>query len=496
MGLLRFMGFLFCYIFITSSYRIATMKQLHRNILLFTVFLFIFAPVSAFAQLPPWTRFKLDNGLEVLVVENHLTPIVKIEIAVKNGSFTEPPENNGLSHLYEHMFFTSNARDTTEDDFLDRVDNLGIVYNGMTHEELVEYFFTLPKANLDSGLDFMAWAITSPLFKADELHKQKEVVLGEFDRNEASPFFKFNRKEDSALWDGWECRKEPLGERPAILSATHDKMLFIKGKYYIPNNALLIVTGDVKAEDVRKLAPKYFLRWKRGPDPFATDPPQRVPPLQQPLFVLDTIDDPHAYVKVYWHGPSIGLDDKGTYVADVFSSIIGQPEHEFAKSLEESGLAQNISFWYYTQRYVGPIRADLTTTPENLDQTMKVFWQQVAKFSDTNYFSDEELSTAKNVLRAQTLYRSEKLISADGLDFTGDLAFWWASAGLDYYGTYLDDLSKVTKQDVADYVRRYIQTKPYVLGVAMSKSAFQAASSAMHPPSPETLGNPLLKSQP
>ncbi len=116
------------------------MKHLHRNILLFIVFLFIFAPVSAFAQLPSWTRFTLDNGLEVLVVENHLTPIVTIEIAVKNGSFTEPPENNGLSHLYEHMFFTSNARDTTEDDFLDRVDNLGIVYNGQTHEELVEYY--------------------------------------------------------------------------------------------------------------------------------------------------------------------------------------------------------------------------------------------------------------------------------------------------------------------------------------------------------------------
>src|SRR5947209_16180857 len=106
-------------------------------------------PALSLAQLPPWTRFTLDNGLEVLVVENHLTPIVTIEIAVKNGSFTEPPEYNGLSHLYEHMFFTANARDTTEDDFLGRVDDLGIVYNGQTHEELVEYYFTLPKQNLE-----------------------------------------------------------------------------------------------------------------------------------------------------------------------------------------------------------------------------------------------------------------------------------------------------------------------------------------------------------
>ena len=63
----------------------------------------LITPKIAEAQLPPWTRFTLDNGLEVLVVENHLTPIVTIEVAVKNGSFTEPPEYNGLSHLYEHM---------------------------------------------------------------------------------------------------------------------------------------------------------------------------------------------------------------------------------------------------------------------------------------------------------------------------------------------------------------------------------------------------------
>ncbi|MDP4199919.1 MAG: pitrilysin family protein [Bacteroidota bacterium] len=425
-------------------------------------------PGVTYAQLPPWTRFKLSNGLEVLVVENHLTPIVTIEISVKNGSFTEPPEYNGLSHLYEHMFFTSNARDTTEDDFLGRVDDLGIVYNGRTEEELVEYYFTLPKQNLEPGLDFMATAITSPLFKPDELHKQQEIVLGEFDRNEALPLFKFGRKVDSALWDGYLSRKEPLGERPTIKSATREKMLTIKNRYYIPNNSLLIVSGDVNTEQIRKLVPKYFDRWQSGPDPFIANPPVRAPPLKGPVLVLDTIDEPRAVVFVRWHGPSIGLDDKGTYVGDVFSEIIKQPEHPFTKSLEESGLAQSVNFWYFTQRYIGPIRPDIVTTPDRLEEAMKTFWRQVDMFDDTNYFTDEELETAKNVLRTQTLYRSEQLS-----EFTHDLAFWWAAAGLDYYGHYLDDLSKVTRKDIADYIHRYIKGKPFVLGVAMNKEGFE-----------------------
>jgi zinc protease len=446
------------------------------------VVLLLQSATTVYAQLPPWTRFKLDNGLEVLVVENHLAPIVTIEIAVKNGSFTEPPEYNGLSHLYEHMFFTANMQDTSEDDFLDRVDNLGIIYNGVTHEEHVEYFFTLPKENLEQGLDFMATAITSPLFKEDELRKQREVVLGEFDRNEALPLFRFGRKMEESLWDGWLSRKEPLGQRPTIRTATRQKMLTIKNKFYIPNNSLLIIAGDVNTDQIRKLAPLYFTTWQRGGDPFAVDPPKRVPPLAVPSFVLDTVDQPRAVVKVQWHGPSIDLDDKGTYVADVFSYIITQPEHQFSKSLQESGLAQGTNFWYYTQRYVGPISADIVTTPDKLKETMKVFWDQVNRFDDSNYFSDEELETAKNFVRTSTLYRSESLTS-----FTQDIAFWWAAAGLDYYEHYLDDLSKVTRKDIADYVRKYIKNKPYVLGVAMSTPAI----TQLHP-TLESLGNPAM----
>jgi zinc protease len=463
------------------------MKLTHlKRTLLCVCLLPILWPHAAVAQLPPWTRFTLDNGLEVLVVENHLTPIVTIEIAVKNGSFTEPPEYNGLSHLYEHMFFTSNVRDTTEDDFLGRVDDLGIVYNGVTHEEVVEYYFTLPKQNLESGLDFMATSITSPLFKEDELHKQREIVLGEFDRNEALPLFKFGRKVSQALWDGYTSRKEPLGDRLTIKTATREKMLTIKNRYYIPNNSILLVSGDVNTADIRKLVPKYFDRWQKGADPFIANPPVRAPAIKAPTLVLDTVDQPRAIVFLRWHGPSIGIDDKGTYVADVFSEIIRQPEHPFMKSLEESGLAQSVNFWYYTQRYIGPIQPDIVTTPDHLEETMRTFWQQVAKFDDPNYLTDEELETAKNVLRTRILFSSERLS-----EFSHEIAFWWAAAGLNYYEHYLSDLSKVTRQDIADYIHRYVQAKPYVLGIAMDKASFER-----YKPSLQKLGNPYYSVRP
>jgi zinc protease len=425
------------------------------------VFLILCTISNLFAQLPPWTRFKLANGLEILVVENHLTPIVTIDLVVKNGSFTESPDYNGLSHLYEHMFFTANARDTSEDDFLDRVDYLGIVYNGETHEENVQYYFTLPKQNLEPGLDFMATAITKPLFKQSELDQQIAVVLGEFDRHESHPYFGFNRAVSNALWGDYVSRKEPLGNRATISSATRDKMFNIQKKYYIPNNSLLIVAGDVKTSDVKDLVPKYFASWQAGPDPFKTDPSPSIPPLKEIKYVTEFVDQPTSVVQVRWHGPSIGVDDKATYAADVFSEIIKQSEHEFTKSLMESGIASGINFWYYTQRLVGPIQGDVYATPDKLKKAMEIYWKQVEKFTDPNYYTDEELETSKAQLRSRILYETEALS-----DFSKTIAFWWASTGLDYYEGYLDELSKVTRQDIRDYVEKYIIGKPYLLALA------------------------------
>src|SRR5208282_6160230 len=91
---------------------------------------------------PPILSRTLPNGLEVLVVEFPGSPLVTVEIAVRNGSMTEPPDYNGLSHLYEHMFFKANAALPDQEAFLARGRELGLDWNGSTNTERVNYFFT------------------------------------------------------------------------------------------------------------------------------------------------------------------------------------------------------------------------------------------------------------------------------------------------------------------------------------------------------------------
>jgi zinc protease len=106
----------------------------------------------------------LPNGLEVIVLEDHSIPLVTIELAVRNGSYTEPPELNGLSHLYEHMFFKQNRAIANAEEYLRKIGQMGIAYNGTTREEVVDYYFTTTSPNLRTAMQFMKDATRYPLF--------------------------------------------------------------------------------------------------------------------------------------------------------------------------------------------------------------------------------------------------------------------------------------------------------------------------------------------
>jgi len=156
-------------------------------------------------------RQVLPNGLEVIVVENRGVPLVTIEVDVRNGSFTQGPQFEGLSHLYEHMFFKANTEYPQPDRFVGRASELGAVFNGQTREEVVNYYVTLPADSLEAGMRFLAAPLKGPLFRQDELERERAVVIGEYDRNESSPFYHFSTAIDKALWTTAWSRKNPLG---------------------------------------------------------------------------------------------------------------------------------------------------------------------------------------------------------------------------------------------------------------------------------------------
>jgi zinc protease len=423
------------------------------------------APARA-PQGTQWVNRQLANGLEVVVLEDHSVPLVTVEMAVKNGSFTEPPELNGLSHLFEHMFFKSNRATANSEDYLMNIGKLGVAYNGSTREEIVNYYFTTTTPNYTVAMRLMRDSIRYPLFDEREFERERQVVIGELDRNESNPYFYLNEAMMNRLFYKYPSRKQPGGNRETVSKATTDIMRMIQKRYYVPNNSALIITGDVAPEEIFKQAQELFGDWPRAEDPFVKYPLVEHPPLQKSEGLVLTQPVQNVIISIGWQGPSIGKDNDATYAADVFSFILRQPNSRFQRALVDTGLVNAIDISYYTQRNVGPIQLLAQTTPDKARAAVKAIYNEIAHFNDKDYFTDEQLANAKALLEADDLFSREKLS-----DYSHTLGFWWASTGLDYFRGYLGNLRGTSRAGISRYVTTYIQGKPRIGVIMMSDEA-------------------------
>jgi zinc protease len=406
---------------------------------------------------------KLANGLEVLVIENHAVPLVTIELDVKNGAFTEGPEFSGLSHLYEHMFFKANRTIPSQEQYLKRLNQLGAQWNGTTSEERVNYYITVGVDSLVPGMQFMEDAIRYPLFNQDELVRERPVVLGEFDRNEANPFFHLTRAADTILWTpGFYTRKTAIGKREVITTATREKMNSIKDRFYVPNNSALILSGDITPARGFQLAEQIFGDWPSGGNPFTTPAPNP-PPLARSSSVIVEQPVNGAALYMVWQGPSVTADPAATYAADVLSTVLANPTSKFQKRLVDSGLTFGVGLNYYTQAHVGPISVFAQMTPDKALEARKAIMEEIAKLGDENYITQKELTAAQTQLGIQALYGREQ-----ASEYAHTVGFWWAVTGLDYYRDYVSNMQKITRADLASYARKYIIGKPHVTALLLS----------------------------
>ncbi len=448
----------------------------------------------------PFVNRVLPNGLEVIVLPDKSVPIVTVELDVRNGSFTEPPELNGLSHLYEHMFFKPNQAvllyqcesvlktngglndygkricsnplslksQIGSVAYLDNQDQLNI-YNGSTREEVVNYFYTTTSPYLSSALRLINDAVRYPTFDEQDFAEEKQVVIGELDRHESNPFEYLDQTLKDKLFYKYPTRKMPAGTRQTVAAATTDQMRLIESRYYVPNNSAIVVTGDVNPDEVFTLAGQIFGGWeRRKTDPFKDFPLVEHPPLPKSEGVIVEQPVQNVLINIGWQGPSIGKDDAATYAADVFSYILSQPDSKFQRAMVDSGLTVGAGIGYYTQRNVGPISVILQTSPEKSKAALDAVYKEIAQFNKPDYFSDEELQNAKTILESNDLFEREKLS-----EYAHTLGFWWSSTGIDYFRGYYKNLRATSRADINRYVKTYIQDKPHV-GVALISTQAQA----------------------
>lgn len=409
----------------------------------------------------------LDNGMQIIVIENHSIPIVTTEVVFRAGAMTQGEQDQGVPHLFEHMLFKS-YRGELDEPFDWDVARAHAAYNGSTSDEHVAYYLALPSANTDDALGILARLVRKPRFENADFQSERFVVLNEADRDASDPEFHLKRETSARLWGTGFPTKNTIGDRMALLAVTIPQLRTIFERYYVPNNAALIITGDVTAAQAFEMARTHFGGWKRQPDPFISHPVPVMPPLDSSRAVVITANVTTVTLEIAWRGPSVTDDPRGAYAADVLTEIASDDQSAFHAHLVDSGLFQEADLRYTTRSHVGPITFYGVTTPAKLAAALTALDTELDYMEVQSYFGPETIAAATRRHAVEDVFHLE---NAHTLAL--ELADTWAVAGTDYFRNYSENMVATSAADLHSYVERYLAHKPFVIAalVAPEQSA-------------------------
>jgi zinc protease len=241
-------------------------------------------------------------------------------------------------------------------------------------------------------------------------------------------------------------------------------MRTIQGRYYVPNNSALVITGDVDAAKIFARVDALFADWKKGADPFVKFPLVKHPPLPKSEVVL--VEQPVTTFsgEIEWQGPStVGPSVDLTYAADLLGTALGEPSSRFQKALVDSGACVHADLSWNTQRNVGPITVSFEAAPDKADACVSAIFAELPRIKEASYFSDEDLKNAAYSLEIGLVHEREKPSA-----YAHAITFWWTSAGLDYYRSYIDRVKQVTRADLGRFLDGFVLGKPFVFGAMLS----------------------------
>src|SRR6201993_1629549 len=227
-----------------------------------TMMLLAVQATSSFAQTPlppePPATFTLPNGLQVVVIQDHRTPVVTQMIWYKVGSADETPGKSGLAHFLEHLMFKGTAKHPAGE-FSQTVLRVGGNENAFTSNDYTGYFQRVPREQLPTMMEFEADRMTGLVLKDENVLPERDVVLEEFNMRVANnPEARLNEQIMAALYLNHPYGRPVIGWHHEIEELGREMALEFYHRFYAPNNAILVIAGDTDAKEVRPMVEETF----------------------------------------------------------------------------------------------------------------------------------------------------------------------------------------------------------------------------------------------
>lgn len=408
----------------------------------------------------PIEKYSLGNGLTVVLHEDHSDPIASVAIYYHVGSSRETEGKTGFAHLFEHMMFQK-SENVSEDQFFKNIQGAGGNLNGSTNEDVTNYWEVVPKNALEMALwmesDRMGYLENTVTKTA--LANQQNVVQNEKRQSVDNAPYGFN---EVLICKNLYPKGHPyswtvIGEMQDLTNATTEDVKAFHKKFYSPNNAFLVISGDINKEDVKVLVEKYFGEIpggekieKRGPVPASLSSTIR-------LFHEDNFAKAPLLTMIF---PTVEQYSKDSYALDFLGSLLANSKKAplYTVLVKDKKLTSRVSARNGSQEIAGAFTISVTANPGvNLTDVEKAIFEGLEKF-DKDGFTEEDLTRIKAInetgfFRAFSSVQSKAFTLAEYTVFTGDPEF---------YKKDLANMQAVTMSDIKTVFRKYIKGKNFV----------------------------------
>jgi zinc protease len=423
-----------------------------KKFLLTGLSLFLLLNVFAQGGKIEFTEYTLDNGLHVILHQDNSTPIVLVSIMYHVGSKNENPERTGFAHFFEHLMFEG-TKNIDRGDYFKIIQESGGTLNANTSFDRTYYFQILPSNQIELGLWMESERLLHAKVDSIGIVTQKGVVTEEMKQTrDNQPYGGLLTETLKRAFTVHPYRWDVLGADPHIRNATDQEFVDFYNTFYVPNNAVLIVAGDIQEDEARKLVNKYFADIPKGqreiPRPEMNEPRRTVEVRDT---VYDNIQLPlvlHAY-----HTPAMGSKD--FYAMDMLNTLLsqGQSSRLYRALVDEQRVALQAGAMSLPLEHPGLALVfalpNLGIEPADLEQKMI---EEINKVRN-EMISEEELQKLKNQFESRMINQLTTI--AGRANRLADLHTYYGNAGL--INTYLDRYLAVTREDIQRVAREYLR---------------------------------------
>jgi zinc protease len=371
-------------------------------------------------------QYKLDNGLTVILHEDHSAPVAAVVAMYNVGSRSEKPKRTGFAHLFEHMMFQG-SQHVADDEHFKLLQEVGANINGTTSNDRTNYFEVVPSNYLELALylesDRMGYLL--PAMTQEKLDNQRDVVKNERRQNvDNQPYGTADEKIDKAMYADTHPYSWPvIGYMEDLSAASLDDVKEFFKIYYAPNNAVLTISGDFKPAQVREWVKKYYGSIPRGTEvPRATPQPTTLSEEKRLVFE-DKVQLPRLYLR--WPTPQINTREDA--VLDVIADVLGSGKNSrlYKTLVYDRQIAQSVQVYQGSQLLASQFAIEVTAKPgKTLTEMEGIVKEELAKLFKDGITAKEVQTSINNREAALTNSLATVLGKANSLStyfiFTGD----------------------------------------------------------------------------